>query len=88
MTLDPALPAPPFSSREEVVRNPRLATPAYDPVANEVRLLVPHDGRALALAATESGYEAVATLELADAYACARVISSDLPAWLATAVRS
>ena len=88
MTLDPALPAPSFSSREEAVRSPRMATPAYDPVANEVRLLVPSDGRALALAVTESGYEAVATLALADAYACARVVSPDLPAWLGTAARS
>ena len=86
MTFDPALDAPSFSTREEVVRNPRLATPAYDPIANEVRLLVPDDGRALALAVTPAGYEAVATLELADAYACARVVSSELPAWLAAAV--
>ena len=83
MTLDPALSTPSFSALEEVRRNPRLATPAYDPIANEVRLLVPDEGRALALAVTPAGYEVAATLELADAYACARVVSSELPGWLA-----
>ena len=85
MTLDPALSTPSFSALEEVRRNPRLATPAYDPVANEVRLLVPDNGHALALAPTSDGYKAVATLELADAYACARVVSSELPGWLGPA---
>ncbi len=82
MTLDPTLSTPSFSTLEEVRRNPRLATPAYDPIANEVRLLVPDDGRALALAVTPAGYQVAATLELADAYACARVVSSELPGWL------
>ena len=79
------LSTPSFSAFEEVRRNPRLATPAYDPVANEVRLLVPDNGRALALAPTSDGYKAVATLELADAYACARVVGSELPGWLGPA---
>lgn len=82
MTIDPSLPAPAFSAAEEVRRNPRVATPAYDPIHNEVLLLVPDNGRALALAPGDSGYEEVATLELADAYACARVVSSEQPAWL------
>ena len=83
MTLDPTLSAPSFSAIEEVRRNPRLATPAYDPIANEVRLLVPDEGRALALAVTPAGYEVAATLDLSDAFVCARVVSSDLPGWLA-----
>lgn len=82
MTIDPSLPAPAFSAAEEVRRNPRVATPAYDPIHNEVLLLVPDNGRALALTPGDSGYEEVATLELADAYACARVVSSEQPAWL------
>lgn len=82
MTIDPSLPAPAFSAAEEVRRNPRVATPAFDPIHNEVLLLVPDNGRALALAPGDSGYEEVATLELADAYACARVVSSEQPAWL------
>lgn len=82
MTIDPSLPAPAFSAAEEVRRNPRVATPAYDPIHNEVLLLVPDNGRALALAPGDSGYEEVAALELADAYACARVVSSEQPAWL------
>lgn len=83
MTLDPTLSAPSFSAIEEVRRNPRLATPAYDPIANEVRLLIPDEGRALALAVTPAGYEVAATLDLSDAFVCARVVSSDLPGWLA-----
>ena len=83
MTLDPALSTPSFSALEEVLRNPRLATPAYDAIANEVRLLVPDEGRALALAVTPAGYEVAATLDLSDAFVCARVVSSDLPGWLA-----
>ena len=83
--LDPSLPAPELACREALVRNPRLATPAYDPMANEVRLLVPADGKALALARTDSGYARVATLELEDAYVCARVVSSEQPSWLAPA---
>lgn len=86
MTLDPSLPAPSFSSLDEVRRNPRVATAAYDPIADEVRLLVPSDGCALALRVTADGYEPAATLELADAYACARVLSSDQPAWLREAI--
>ena len=82
MTIDPSLPAPAFLAAEEVRRNPRVATPAYDPIHNEVLLLVPDNGRALALAPGDSGYEEVAALELADAYACARVVSSEQPAWL------
>lgn len=84
--FDRAVSSPAFPSRAAVLRNPRLATPAYDPVANQVRLLVPDDGRALALAVTEGGYQAVATLELRDAYTCARVVSSEQPGWLSAAI--
>lgn len=81
------LAAPKLSALAALARNPRLATAAYDPLSDEARLLVPEDGRALALAPTEQGYEPVATLELEDAYVCARVISADQPAWLAKAAR-
>lgn len=87
MTFRTELAAPKLSALAALARNPRLATAAYDPLADEVRLLVPEDGRALALAPTEQGYEPVATLELEDAYVCARVISADQPAWLAAAAR-
>lgn len=87
MTFRTELAAPKLSALAALARNPRLATAAYDPLADEVRLLVPEDGRALALAPTEQGYEPVATLELEDAYVCARVISADQPAWLAKAAR-
>lgn len=80
--LDPSLPAPDFSGAALVARSPRAATSAYDPFADEARLLVPDEGQALALALTPEGYVAVATLTLADAYACARVLSADQPAWL------
>lgn len=82
MTLDPSLPAPDFSSREAVTRSPRLATTAYDPIHNEVLLLVPDERGALALRPMPAGYERVATLPIADAYSCARVTGSEQPAWL------
>ena len=81
-TFDPELPAPELPCREALLRNPRLATPAYDPISDEVRLLVPAAEEALALAVTEHGYEGVATLSRKDAYVCARVISSEQPGWL------
>ena len=82
-TFDPSLPSPEFFSRAAVERNPRLATAAYDPVSNAVRLLVPDEDSALALAVTPAGYERLTSLPLQSAYACARVISSEQPAWLA-----
>ncbi|MBM6775168.1 DUF3825 domain-containing protein [Olsenella profusa] len=84
--FDPTLSAPDFTSARAASRSPRLSTAAYDPLSNEVYLLVPDDGSALALAVTPRGYEAVASLPLSDAYACARVVSSDQPAWLAESV--
>lgn len=80
--FDRGIPAPDFSGAALVMRNPRAATPAYDPVSDRTVLLVPNEGSALALLPTESGYERVAALSLADAYACARVVSADQPAWL------
>ncbi len=84
--LDPALPCPELAAREAALRNPRLATPAYDPLANEVRLLLPNGDHALALGVTDTGYELVAELALSDAYACARVVSSEQPRWLARGI--
>ena len=84
--LDPALPCPELAAREAALRNPRLATPAYDPLSNEVRLLLPNGRHALALGVTDTGYELVAELTLADAYACARVVSSEQPRWLARGI--
>ena len=80
--FDRGIPAPDFSGAALVTRNPRAATPAYDPVSDRAVLLVPNEGSALALLPTESGYERVAALSLADAYACARVVSAGQPAWL------
>ena len=82
MTFDGSLSAPSFLGRALVERNPRLATPAYDPISNRVVLLVPDGERALALWSTSGGYEKAADLALADAYTCARVISADQPSWL------
>lgn len=80
--FDRSVPAPDFSGAALVMRCPRAATPAYDPVSDRTVLLVPDGGSALALLPTESGYERVATLSLSDGYACARVVSAELPAWL------
>lgn len=80
--FDRSVPAPDFSGAALVMRCPRAATPAYDPVSDRTVLLVPDGGSALALLPTESCYERVATLSLSDGYACARVVSAELPAWL------
>lgn len=80
--FDRSVPAPDFSGAALVMRCPRAATPAYDPVSDRTVLLVPDGGSALALLPTESGYERIATLSLSDGYACARVVSAELPAWL------
>ena len=82
MTVDPALALPEEVDAAALRRSPRLATPAYDPALDRVLLLVPHEGRALALAPSEEAYAPVASLSLGDAYACARVVSGDLPSWL------
>lgn len=71
-------------------RDYRVATPAYDPQTDEMRLLLPlcveEQGdvdRALVLARLGEGtYEARATLPLKHARICARVVTSDLPTWL------
>lgn len=81
-TFDRSIPAPDFSGAALVTRCPRAAAPAYDPVSDRTVLLVPDGGSALALLPTGSGYERVATLSLSDGYACARVVSAELPAWL------
>ena len=83
LALDRSLDAPSFSQRALVERSPRLATPAYDPLSDRVVLLVPNKDGALALLPTDGGYAEVARLTLRDAYSCARVISSEQPAWLA-----
>ena len=70
-------------------RNYRVATPAYDPHANELRLLLPlvlnDEGvvnYALVLAPNAEGYAVRAVVTLPRARACARVVSSELPRWL------
>ncbi|MBR3317581.1 MAG: DUF3825 domain-containing protein [Atopobiaceae bacterium] len=72
-------------------RNHRMATPAYDPQAEKIRLLLPLSlgkpgviDRALVLAPLgEGSYEARALVPLERARTCARVVTSDLPRWLA-----
>ncbi|MBR3314516.1 MAG: DUF3825 domain-containing protein [Atopobiaceae bacterium] len=71
-------------------RNYRLATPAYDPQTDEIRLLLPltveqagvADHAVVLARLGEEGYEARAVLSLEHARICARVVSSELPAWL------
>ena len=82
-TFDPTIPCPELPSQRALERNPRMATAAYDPVANEIRLLVPKGDSALALAVVERGYEVVASLRISDAYVCARVTGAEQPSWLA-----
>ena len=68
-------------------RDYRLATPAYDPLTNEVRLLAPIEWpanatQALVLRPSSEGFVASALLSLARAAACARIVSFELPSWL------
>ena len=72
-------------------RNHRIATPAYDPQTDSLRLLVPittpeGEVRALVLAPTDGHYCATALLPLEVAYACARSVSSEQPRWLTAGI--
>lgn len=68
----------------------RMAAPAFDPATSTMRLLLPlclvDDGVAdcaMSLELMPSGaYRGAAILSLSRAYACARVVSRDQPAWL------
>lgn len=68
----------------------RLCAPVYDPADDRTKLLVPlclvednHVDCAMVLALQPSGaYQGAAVLPLDRAYACARVVSSEQPAWL------
>lgn len=68
----------------------RMAAPAFDPATGTMRLLLPlclvDDGVAdcaMSLELMPSGaYRGAAILSLPRAYACARVVSRDQPAWL------
>ena len=76
------------ASVARVLRDYRLCAPAYDPIANVTRLLLPlatgQGGidHALALAHTDDSYLATAVLPLDRAAICARVVSAELPSWL------
>ncbi|MDO4806597.1 MAG: DUF3825 domain-containing protein [Coriobacteriales bacterium] len=81
-----------------VRRDYRLGTPAYDPIRNQLNLLVPlclesDAGADYALVlvpeeghdiGAEQHFEASAVLSLEHAAACARVVSLELPSWLAS----
>jgi hypothetical protein len=77
-----------------VRRDYRLGTPAYDPVTNQLRLLVPlclgdkdHADHALVLTPSNDRrtFVASAVLSLERAATCARVVSLELPRWLTPA---
>ena len=82
------------TSVARTLRDYRLCVPAYDPIANVTRLLLPlaldsndpdNPGgieHALVLARTDDGYLATAVLPLNRAAICARVVSAELPSWL------
>ncbi len=89
-TYGEALDTPIARAMLRAQRNHRVATPAYDPRTEELRLLLPLASRdpstidrAVVLADLGDGdYEARAVLSLDRARVCARVVTSDLPAWL------
>lgn len=69
-------------------RDYRLATPAYDPLRDEVRLLVPIDlpereTSALVLRPQANGFVASSIVSHEHAATCARIVSRELPRWLA-----
>ena len=78
-------------SRTRARRSYRHVAPAYDAARNRMLLLLPlalvDDARAdcaLALELMPSGaYQAASVVSLSRAYACARVVSAETPAWLA-----
>ena len=86
VSFDASLASPELDGLAALLRSPRLATTAYDPIANEAVLLVPGNGGAVALAVRPDGYQAVASLPIPDAYACARVTGAEQPSWLAVGV--
>lgn len=80
-------------SRTRARRSYRHVAPAYDAARNRMLLLLPlalvddaHADCALALELMPSGaYQAASVVSLSRAYACARVVSAEAPAWLAAA---
>lgn len=71
------------ASVARALRDYRLCAPAYDPIADVTRLLLPlANDHALVLAHTDDGYLATAVLPLDRAAICARVVSAELPSWL------
>lgn len=71
----------------------RQAVPVWDPQEGAPKLLLPaadvpgqRPGHALVVRRGDTGLEACALLSLPRAYACARVVSSEQPAWLAGAL--
>ena len=67
---------------QRAARNPRSATVAYDAVADATHVLLPWEDGAAAIDVKGGVAHVVAKVSLADAYACARVVSADQPAWL------
>lgn len=80
-------------SRTRARRSYRHVAPAYDAARNRMLLLLPlalvddaHADCALALELMPSGaYQAASVVSLSRAYACARIVSAETPAWLAAA---
>lgn len=80
-------------SRTRARRSYRHVAPAYDAARNRMLLLLPlalvddaHADCALALELMPSGaYQAASVVSPSRAYACARVVSAETPAWLAAA---
>lgn len=78
-------------SRARARRSYRHVAPAYDAARDRMLLLLPlalvddaHADCALALELMPSGaYQAASVVSLSRAYACARVVSAETPAWLA-----
>lgn len=73
---------------QRAARNPRYGTLAYDAVEDRVVALLPVEGGVAALAPNEENEpQVVAVVDAADAYVCARVVSSDQPVWLMDAAQ-
>ena len=71
---------------QRAARNPRYATLAYDAVNDAVVGLLPADGKVVAVLPDATGnVQVIATVDPADAYVCARVVSCEQPSWLVEA---
>lgn len=87
LLIDPALPCPDLPCAAALTANPRLAAAAWDPVTQDVLILVPERTQkprcAIALKRQEASYTEIARPALDEVRAHARCLDGEVPSWLA-----